>query len=379
MGRLVRAVGRAGIAGTGAGAGALAEGKSPLSSAVGAGLGEALAPVITKPLGWVGGKIANKFEMGGYIGKIGEKLQNVFQMEKPIKTRQDLYNALHLGEAGEAIGAAYRKAHDTILGAVGADAPITGREAYRLNKLFYDNVPEFRGLVDDVVDRATTKVQIPGVSRYSSFKRMPATAPSRESIANEFLAEPLAVQDAMENARLLGSAAAKSQKGAGGFGIREANREARKAISGILDNMKPGENWGAAYSDMNFKYYQGNVALKAFDPNELFKLSAKGGAQWNEIGWTKASNAALKKLKDAQLEGLDTIIRRGLPPGYVATESNLIGGSMHPPTGVTGLRAFLPHIKVETPLRPAPGTASRIAGAGARATTADIGEQLSED
>jgi hypothetical protein len=322
--------------------GAVTEGKDPLTEGVTSGIGQAAGGLGSKGLQWAGGKLMSRFEMGKYIGKVGEKLSEVFHLP-PMKTGQDIYNALNLGTAEKAISDAYKGAQNLIFKQVAADTPIKGTEARFLNRLYYDNVPEYKSIVDAVV----ANQQPAGfVSKYSSFKKQPQG--TQNTVQRALDTMPITIENAMEYAKLLGAYSSAGKGGARGFATREANRDARQTIANVLDKFKPGT--GDIYNAMNMDFRRGMTTLSSFEGKELFKETPKGPIL-NRVEWQKASNDALKKLRDVGAEEVDEAIRLGRPAGFAGTT---VG--MHGRLGGGGFSIFHPgtwlSVKMENPLRP---------------------------
>lgn len=333
---------------TAGGIAALQGSKDPIGTGITTGLGDVFGGAIAKPLGWAGSKLASKFEMGKYVGKIGEELGQVFGMG-PLKTTQDIYNAIHTGEAGNAISGAYKQAQKQIFSVVSPDTPIKGPPARYLNQLYYEHVPEYRQLIDAIVSNAQAKRGAGYISKYSSFKK--GAKQEGSDLLNQALGDvPLTVENAMEYARLLGASSATAKKGAAGFAVRDANREARDTIAKALDLAAPGQNLGAAYTKMNSDFRKGMTALSAFGERELFKETPKGPV-FNRVEWQRASNDAIKKLREVGLEEIDKAVRLGRQPGAAGT---VIGA--HGRIGSPGIKWFHPgtwmQFNMENPLRP---------------------------
>mgnify|MGYP001392121974 CR=1 FL=1 len=318
----------------------LSGGKDPLTTGATSAIGQLGGGVLQKAGGWATGKIASKFELGKYIGNVGEKLSEVLHLP-PMKTAQDIYSAFNLGTAEKAISDAYAGAQQKIFSVVSPDTAIKGPPAKFLNKIYYDNVPEYRSLIDAVVANSSKKGGF--VSKYSGFKKMPKQ--EEQNLLNNALdTVPITVENAMEYAKLLGAYSSSAKQGARGFATREANRDARETISKVLDDLKPGA--GQVYRGMNMDFRRGMTTLSAFGEKELFK-TGPGGPTLNRVEWQKASNDALKKLQEVGLEDLDSVIRLGRQPGAT--------GSMFGMSGrIPGVKWLNPGkwIDMENPLRP---------------------------
>ena len=357
--------------------------KDPLTTGVASGIGDLGGGVLGKGLGWAGGKLASKFELGKYVGNIGKKLGEVFDMPA-MKTTQDIYNALHLGEAEKMLSDAYQGAQNAIFGKVPPDTALEGPVGKRLNILFSNHLPEVKELLE-------LKAQAKGqVGFKMAGKDMPPLRPSmmtQEEISHRIggpkanpLDESLTLGDAIEYARLLGDKASRSKKGAGGFGLREANRQARRDIATALDQIAPGQELGALYDTMNLKYAQGRTVLSAFEPSKVFRAGkgANSGVAMDRVEWQKQSNDALRRLRDIGLEEIDSIVRLGREPGAVGSTYNL-RGTPHGFSKVGGLRALMPPIEIENPLRPMSEIQRRrLLTKALQATGANVGAQGAE-
>lgn len=321
----------------------------PLTTGITSAAGEALGGLGGKALGFLGGKALSKFEMGKYVGDVGRQLGEAFHLDKPLNTVQDIYNALNLGEAEKAINSAYRGMQDKIFSVVNKDEPITGDSARFLNKLFYQHVPEFKSFMDSIVQNVEAKKTTGFVSKYSSFAGKKLTQGEKSDVLNKVLEMPITLDNAMEYTRLLGAYSSAAKRGARGFAVRDANREARDSIAKYLESKAQG--LGTDYQIMNMNYRRGMTALSTFGEKELFTETPKG-PKFNRVEFQKASNDAIKKLREVGLEDLDSVIRMGRQPGATGTTMGA-----HGRIGAPGVRWFHPGtwltLEMENPLRPA--------------------------
>lgn len=369
--KLLRGGIRAGGAAAGGGMGALIEGQQdPIPAATGAATGELIGGALAKPIGWAGSKIASRFGVDKYFSDIGAKLGEVFHMA-PLKSPQEIYNALRTGDAEKSIVGAYRGAQDLIFKSVGPDTPITGDKAKFLNRLFYDNLPQYRSLVDSVAQNAAARGS-GFVSKYSSFAKQDKMRQA-DMLNNAIEQMPITVENAMEYARQLSAAAIGSKQGAPGYAVRQAHREAKTAISGALDELQPGKGIGAIYDKMNKDYRNGIGVLSTFDDPSLFRETPSGPIP-NRPAWQKVSNDAIKKLRELELGDLDEIIRMGRAPGAVGTMA-----VNRPHVWIPGVHGgmHLP-ISIENPLRPTGDQVRKIVQDALRGTGAFVGSQATE-
>lgn len=354
------------------GVSALQGGKDPITTGVTSGIGSLGGGLLQKGGGWLLGKAANTFQGGKYIGNIGKKMAEMVNLPAALKDEKALYSALHYDPnksvfdsvAGDAVKTAYRNSMKKITDVVGEGAAITGDAARQLREILFQHSPSF----GKTIERDLSKFYATGTEN----------AAFNEAIRAKYFSEPLKVTDAMDLAQDLGRSAVKAGGKAG-----KANSEFRKTLSNALDQLAPDTGVGKVYSDMNFNYRRGLEVLRAFDVHEkkLFKTTP-GGPVLDRAALIKASNEAQRSLKKAGADEIDPLIRYGREPGATSTVWNL-HGNVHPGgSSVGGLRAYLPNISVENPLRPPPKISNellrKILKSIPGATVANIGAQIGE-
>lgn len=356
---------------------ALQGGQNPLTTGVTTGLMDVAGGAIAKPLGWAANKMFDKFQFGKYVGNVGKKLGEVFDVPA-MKTEGDIYKYLRAGEAEKALSDAFDGAQRMIFNKVPPDTEIQGPLAQKLNILFSNHMPEVKELMELKAQAATQNARPFAGPRIPMRPGQMTQAQIGQRIGTyQFYDAPLTVGDAIEYAKLLGETASRSSKGARGHAVRAANQEARNDIATALDGLAPGI--GDVYSSMNKKYAQGQTVLHAFKDKNIFKTTT-GGGKLDRVELQRASNEAFDKLKQMEVLDLDRAIRGGMPPGYTGTK---IGGHVRahvPFTRSVGSPGTWLNMTMENPLIPpgqktvSPELLKKILGA----TGANIGARLDQ-
>ena len=333
---------------------AIQGGQNPMTTGVATGLGDIAGGVIAKPLGWAANKMFDKFQFGKYVGNVGKKLGEVFEVPA-MKTDGDIYKYLRAGEAEKALSDAFDGAQRMIFNRVPPDTQIQGPLAQKLNILFSNHMPEVKELME-LKSQAAAQSAMPFAGpripmRPGQMTQQQIGRRVGSMGGGQFYDAPLTVGDAIEYAKLLGETASRSKRGASGHAVRAANQEARNSISMALDELAPNAGIGDIYSNMNKKYAQGQTVLNAFKGRDIFKTTT-GGGKLDRVELQRASNEAFDKLKQLDLLDLDKAIRAGMPPGYTGTK---IGGHVRahvPFTRSMGSPGTWLNMTMENPLIP---------------------------
>jgi hypothetical protein len=353
LGRIARQVGGAAVGG---GLGNLAAGGSATEGALGAATGEAVGMPVGSALGSLGRRIGpvRTYELGKYIGKLGDKLSEYWG-GIPIKNRQQLYEALHFGDepggAGHAVTEQYKRGVDAILGKVGPKTvlnKIDPQVAERLNELFLEGTPR------EVVVGGKTDlfpIQKRFKEAYEQHKLANPLKTGTRMTESDFKRyfnsqHPLTLEDALAYAKHLGSGAGESAAGTAGVAKRSMNREARDAISDLLDKAVPRQGLGQSYKETNEAMHRGMTVLRALDPKEFFKPGLKE-PQFSQSKFQQTTEKNLEDLRKVFAEELDDIARFNMKPGATGQDLRLHGRLGSP--GVPGHPGFFSQFHLPFP------------------------------